>query len=140
MIASEKASFFDPHVSIGLVSAREMARLSRVLPFNVCMRMALMGKHERMDATRAYELGLVSEVVKHERLGERAREIASTINKNAPLAVRGTRLALRKGQGLPLYQAELVAEMYRERVTKTEDALEGPRSFKQKRAPQWKAQ
>ncbi|MEE2665571.1 MAG: enoyl-CoA hydratase-related protein [Myxococcota bacterium] len=140
VIASEKASFFDPHVSIGLVSAREMARLARVLPFNICMRMALMGKHERMDAERAYQLGLVSEVVEHERLGERAREIAQTINQNAPLAVRGTRLALRKGQGLPLYEAELVAEMFRERVTKTEDALEGPRSFKEKRPPRWKAE
>jgi enoyl-CoA hydratase/carnithine racemase len=140
VIASERATFFDPHVSIGLVSAREMARLARVLPFNVCMRMALMGKHERMDAQRAFQLGLVSEVVAHERLGERAREIASTINQNAPLAVRGTRLALRKGQGLPLYEAELLAEMFRERVTKTEDALEGPRSFKEKRPPRWKAQ
>jgi enoyl-CoA hydratase/carnithine racemase len=140
VIASERATFFDPHVSIGLVSAREMARLARVLPFNVCMRMALMGKHERMDAERAYQLGLVSEVVEHDRLGERAREIALIINRNAPLAVRGTRLALRKGQGLPLYEAELVAEMFRERVTKTEDALEGPRSFKEKRSPEWKAQ
>jgi len=140
VIASEKASFFDPHVSIGIVSAREMARLARVLPFNICMRMALMGKHERMDAERAFQLGLVSEVVEHERLGERAREIANTINLNAPLAVRGTRLALRKGQGLPLYEAELVAEMFRERVTKTEDAVEGPRSFREKRPPQWKAE
>jgi enoyl-CoA hydratase/carnithine racemase len=140
VIASERASFFDPHVSIGLVSAREMARLARVLPFNICMRMALMGRHERMDAQRAFQLGLVSEVVAHDELGARAREIARTINQNAPLAVRGTRLALRKGQGLPLYEAELLAEMYRERVTKTGDALEGPRSFKEKRAPQWKAE
>ena len=139
VIASEKATFFDPHVSIGIVSAREMVRLARVLPFNVCMRMALMGKHERMDANRAFQLGLVSEVVAHERLGARAREIAMTINQNAPLAVRGTRLALRKSQGLPLYEAELVAEMFRERVTKTEDALEGPRSFREKRPPEWKA-
>jgi len=139
VIASERATFFDPHVSIGIVSAREMVRLARVLPFNVCMRMALMGKHERMDAERAYQLGLVSEVVEHERLGERAREIAGTVNQNAPLAVRGTRLALRKSQGLPLYEAELVAEMFRERVTKTEDALEGPRSFREKRPPEWKA-
>jgi enoyl-CoA hydratase/carnithine racemase len=140
VIASERATFFDPHVSIGIVSAREMARLARVLPFNICMRMALMGKHERMDAQRAFQLGLVSEVVEHEQLGERAREIALTVNENAPLAVRGTRLALRKSQGLPLYEAELVAEMFRERVTKTEDAVEGPRSFREKRPPEWKAQ
>ena len=60
MIASDKASFFDPHVTIGIVSAREMVRLARVLPLNVTMRIALMGRHERMDAQRAYQLGLVS--------------------------------------------------------------------------------
>ena len=140
VIASTKASFFDPHVSIGLVSAREMARLSRVLPFNICMRIALMGRHERMDAERAYQLGLVSELVEPENLVARAREIAETINLNAPLAVRGTRLALRKGQGLPLYEAELLAEMFRERVTKTEDAVEGQRSFSEKRPANWKAE
>jgi enoyl-CoA hydratase/carnithine racemase len=139
VIASEKAQFFDPHVSIGVVSAREMVRLSRVLPLTVCLRLALMGKNERLDVQRAYELGLVSEVVPHDKLGERAREIALTINGNAPLAVRGTRLAVRKGLGLPLYEAELVAEMYRERVTKTEDASEGPRAFIEKRAPNWQA-
>jgi enoyl-CoA hydratase/carnithine racemase len=139
VIASDQASFFDPHVSIGLVSGREMARLVRVLPLNVCMRLALLGKHERMGAPRAFDLGLVTEVVPHERLGSRAREIAATINSNAPLAVRGTRLAIRKGLGLPLYEAELLAEMYRERVTKTEDALEGPRAFKEKRVPDWHA-
>lgn len=139
VIASDRASFFDPHVSIGLVSGREMARLARVLPLNVCMRLALMGKHERVDAARAYQLGLVTEVVAHGQLGERAREIAATINLNAPLAVRGTRLAIRKGLGVPLYEAELLAEMYRERVTKTEDALEGPRAFRDKRSPEWAA-
>lgn len=126
VITSENASFFDPHVSIGVASAREMARLARLLPLTVCMRLALMGRHERLDTDRAFTLGLVSEVAAHDQLGPRAREIAPTGNSNAPLAVRGTRLAIRKGLGLPLYEAELLAEMFRERVTKTEDALEGP--------------
>ena len=138
VIASDKATFFDPHVSIGIVSAREMVRLARVLPLNVAMRMALMGKHERMDAERAYQLGLVTEVVPHERLMQRAREIAETINRNAPLAVRGTRMAIRKGLDLPMHEAEMIAEMFRERVTKTEDSREGPRAFREKRDPMWK--
>ena len=71
-IASDRAEFFDPHVSIGLVSGREMVRLARVLPTNIAMRIALTGRHERMGAQRAYELGLVSEVVEHDRLLERA--------------------------------------------------------------------
>jgi enoyl-CoA hydratase/carnithine racemase len=137
-IASERAEFFDPHVSIGLVSGREMVRLARVLPLTVAMRVALTGRHERLGAQRAYDLGLVSEVVPHERLLARAREIAGLVNRNAPLAVRGTRLAIRKGLDLPLHEAEILAEAFRERVVRTEDAREGPRAFVEKRAPRWK--
>ena len=138
-IASENAEFFDPHVSIGIVSGREMVRLARVLPTNIAMRVALTGRHERMSAQRAFELGLISEVVPHDRLLARAKEIAALVNRNAPLAVRGTRLAIRKGLDLPLHEAEILAETFRERVLRTEDSKEGPRAFLEKRAPQWKA-
>ena len=131
-IAAEHATFFDPHVSIGLVSGRESVRLARVLPVNVTMRLALMGKQERLSAARAYELGLVTEVVPSARLRERAWDIAELVNRNAPLAVRGTRLAIRKGLGLPVYEAELLAEGQRLRVAQTDDAAEG-------RAPSWRS-
>jgi enoyl-CoA hydratase/carnithine racemase len=137
-IASEKAEFFDPHVSIGLVSGRESVRLSRVLPIGVAMRMALMGRHERLSAQRAYELGLISEIVPHDDIKKRAREIAALINRNAPLAVRGTRLAIRKGIDLPLHEAEILAEAFRERVVRTDDAKEGPAAFMEKRDPKWR--
>ena len=137
VIASDKATFFDPHVSIGLVAGREMVRLARVLPRNIALRMSLMGKHERMSAQRAYDLGMISEVVEHDRLLERAHEIADIINSNAPLAVRGTRLAIHKTLDLPLHEAEILAETFRERVVRTEDALEGPRAFVEKRTPIW---
>ncbi|MET7772618.1 enoyl-CoA hydratase-related protein [Nocardia sp. NPDC005366] len=137
VIASDKATFFDPHVSIGLVAGREVVRLARVLPRSVALRMALMGKHERMSAERAYELGMITEVVAHERLLDRAHEIGDILNSNAPLAVRGTRLAILKGLDVPLHEAEMLAESFRERVTRTEDALEGPKAFVEKRTPDW---
>jgi enoyl-CoA hydratase/carnithine racemase len=136
-LASERAEFFDPHVSIGLVSGREMARLARVLPLNVAMRVALTGRHERLSAQRAYDLGMVSEVVEHDRLLARTRDVADLVNRNAPLAVRGTRLAIRKGIDLPLHEAEILAETFRERVVRTDDAKEGPRAFVEKRPPEW---
>jgi enoyl-CoA hydratase/carnithine racemase len=139
VIASDRAEFFDPHVSIGLVSGREVVRLARVLPTNIAMRIALTGRHERMSAQRAYDLGMVSELVEHDRLVERAREIADTVNRNAPLAVRGTRLAIRKGLDLPLLEAEIMAEAFRERVVRTDDAKEGPAAFVAKREPKWTA-
>ncbi len=136
-IASERAEFFDPHVSIGLVSGREMVRLARVLPLNIAMRIALTGRHERLSAQRAFELGMISEVVEHEQLLDRAREIAQLVNRNAPLAVRGTRLAIRRGIDLPMLEAEILAEAFRERVVRTDDAKEGPRAFSEKRPPNW---
>jgi len=138
VIASEQATFFDPHVSIGLVSGRETVRLARALPTNIALRMALVGRHERMSAARAYELGLVSEVVEHDHLMERAREVAALVNRNAPLAVRGTRLAIRRGLDLPMYEAEVLAETFRERVVRTDDAKEGPQAFMEKRDPVWR--
>lgn len=137
VIASDKATFFDPHVSIGLVAAREMVRLARALPRAVALRMALMGKHERMSAERAYDLGMITEVVEHEKLLERAHEIADIVNSNAPLAVRGTRLAIHKTLDLPLLEGEILAETFRERVVRTEDAQEGPLAFVEKRTPNW---
>ncbi|GBG39726.1 enoyl-CoA hydratase/isomerase family protein [Mycobacterium montefiorense] len=137
VIASDQATFFDPHVSIGLVAGRELVRISRVLPRSIALRMALMGKHERMSAQRAYELGLISEVVEHDHLLDRAHEIADIVNSNAPLAVRGTRLAILKGLNVPLHEAEIMAETFRERVLRTADAAEGPKAFVEKRKPNW---
>jgi enoyl-CoA hydratase/carnithine racemase len=137
VIASERATFFDPHVSIGLVAGREVVRLARVVPRSVALRMALMGKHERMSAQRALELGMISEVVEHDRLVERIHEIADIVNSNAPLAVRGTRLAILKGLDLPLHEAEMLAESFRERNLHSEDSLEGPAAFVEKRTPNW---
>jgi enoyl-CoA hydratase/carnithine racemase len=139
-IASDDAQFFDPHVSIGLVSGREMVRVARALPINVAMRMALVGKHERLSAQRAYDLGFITEIVPRDQLVARAHEIADMVNRNAPLAVRGTRLAIRKGLGIPLHEAEMLAEAFRERVLHTDDAREGPRAFMEKRDPQWQCQ
>jgi enoyl-CoA hydratase/carnithine racemase len=136
-IASDQATFFDPHVSIGLVSAREIVRVARILPTPVAMRMALTGRHERMSAQRAYELGLVTEVVPHDQLMERTHALAATINRNAPLAVRGTRLSILKTVDLPLHDAEILAETFRERVVRTNDANEGPRAFMEMRDPNW---
>ena len=51
--------------------------------------------------------------------------------------MRGTRLAIRKGLDLPLHEAEILAETFRERVVRTDDAKEGPRAFVEKRAPKW---
>jgi enoyl-CoA hydratase/carnithine racemase len=138
-IASERATFVDPHVSLGYVSSHEMVNMARRVPVAVALRMALLGSRERMSAQRAYEVGLVTEVVAHERLMERACELAELLLSNAPLAVWGTKMAILQGLGLPIPQAEEIAAGYLQIVEQSEDHSEGPRSFVEKRKPQWKA-
>ncbi len=137
-IASEAAYFVDPHVSIGLVSSHEMVNMARRVPVAVCLRMALLGKHERMTAQRAYEVGLVTEVVPADKLLARARELAAMICQNAPLAVWGTKMAILQGLGLPIPQAEEIAAGYLEVNEQSDDYKEGPRAFVEKRKPDWK--
>ncbi|HZP43395.1 MAG TPA: enoyl-CoA hydratase-related protein [Candidatus Binatia bacterium] len=138
-IASEKASFVDPHVSLGYVSSHEMVNMARRVPLAVCLRMALLGSRERLSAERALQVGLVTEVVPHAKLMERARELADMICSNAPLAVWGTKMAILQGLGLPIAQAEEIAAGYLEIVEQSEDHAEGPRAFVEKRKPGWKA-
>ncbi len=137
-IASDAAYFVDPHVSLGLVSSHEMVNMARRVPVAVCLRMALLGRHEKMSAQRAYEVGLVTEVVPHDQLMTRARELAGMICQNSPLAVWGTKMGILQGLGLPIPQAEEIAAGYLEVVEQTDDAREGPRSFMEKRKPEWK--
>jgi enoyl-CoA hydratase/carnithine racemase len=90
IIAAEHATFFDPHVSYGMVAGFETVHLLQKLPFGEMLRIALMGGHERMSARRAHEIGLVSEVVPAEELMERALWIADAIAMSPALAVEGT--------------------------------------------------
>src|SRR5436190_21130124 len=63
VICASDAQFFDPHVSVGQVVSIEAIALMRKIPAEAVMRMAFLGRYERMSAERAYELGMVSEVI-----------------------------------------------------------------------------
>ena len=63
IIAAEHATFFDPHVTYGMCAAFEPIHMAGITPFPEIMRLSLMGNYERMSAPRAYQIGMVSEVV-----------------------------------------------------------------------------
>jgi enoyl-CoA hydratase/carnithine racemase len=138
-IASERAEFVDPHVSIGYVSSHEMVNMARRVPVAYCLRMALLGTKERMRAEKAMQIGLVTEVVPHEQLMPRALELARLVCENAPLAVWGTKMGILRGLGLPFEQAEEIAAGYLKAVEESEDHQEGTRAFLEKRKPRWQA-
>jgi enoyl-CoA hydratase/carnithine racemase len=90
IIASENATFFDPHVTYGMVMGFECVHLLQKLPLGELLRMALLGAHERMSAQRAHQMGLVSEVVAPDQLLERAMWIAERVASAPTVAVQGT--------------------------------------------------
>jgi enoyl-CoA hydratase/carnithine racemase len=95
VIAACDATFLDPHVSVGQVSAFETIALVRKSPMEAIARMALTGRHERMTAARAYELGILSQVVDPPgQLHETAQALAETIARNSPDALQRTKQLL----------------------------------------------
>ena len=95
VIAASDAQFFDPHVSVGQVVSIEAIGLMKKMPVEAVMRMAFVGRYERIGAARAYELGMISEIVDPaERLRDRAQELAETIARNSPAAMAATKKAL----------------------------------------------
>lgn len=107
IIAAEHATFFDPHVSFGMPAVYEPTLMAARMPFGEVMRMALLGNHERMSAQRAYEVGLVSEVVPGTRddlLGA-ARSAATAIVSAPPAAVQATLRTLWAARDLTRRQA-----------------------------------
>jgi enoyl-CoA hydratase/carnithine racemase len=90
VICSETATFFDPHVSYGMVAALEPIGLVHRIGVGQALRIALMGLDERVTADTALRIGMVTEVVPVEELRERAHEIAATIAAKPTAAVQGT--------------------------------------------------
>jgi enoyl-CoA hydratase/carnithine racemase len=90
VICSDGATFFDSHVSAGLVCALEPIGLMRRVGLGETLRIALMGNDERVGADTALRIGLVSEVVSRDRLWTRAHEIATAIAAKPPSATQGT--------------------------------------------------
>ncbi|MEU9562591.1 enoyl-CoA hydratase/isomerase family protein [Streptomyces sp. NPDC048161] len=90
VIASETATFFDPHTTYGMVSAYEAIAMAQRMPFGEVARMSLMGTAERVSARRAYETGLVSEVTAAGGAVDAALRAAGVIASYPTGAVQGT--------------------------------------------------
>jgi enoyl-CoA hydratase/carnithine racemase len=90
VICSSDATFFDSHVTAGLVCALEPVGLMRKVGLGEALRIALRGNDERVVAETALRIGLVTEVVEREALWERAHRIAAEIAEKPSVATQGT--------------------------------------------------
>jgi enoyl-CoA hydratase len=110
VVLSSSASLLDPHVSIGQVSAYETIALCRKSPMEAILRMALVGRHERIPAARAYELGITSQVVDPpERLRDEVRALAEAIAQRPLSTLRATKRAMWQALEVGLTEARRAA-------------------------------
>lgn len=136
VVASAGAKFGIPEVKRGLVAAAGgVMMLPDQIPERIAMELALTG--DFIDAARAYELGLINRITDGEALVA-AKELATSIVANGPLAVRVSKQVIKQSRGWPMderytRQTQLIAPVF-----VSEDAREGAAAFAEKRAPNWK--
>lgn len=129
ILAAEHATFFDPHVTYGMVAAYEPILLLRRMPFGDVLRMALTGVHERLSAATARELGLVSEVTAADELAAAAHDLAATIASQPALAVQATLRTLWAAKDLPINHATELGNLFLQIGTSVEALNEGQAAF-----------
>jgi dehydration protein DpgD len=136
IVAAHNASFALPEARLGLIAgAGGVFRLTRQLPFKTAMGYLMTGRS--MTATRAFELGLVNEVVPHGELDACVDGWVRDILRCAPLAVRAIKEAASMSATLPLEQAFAGQYAWEEARMESRDAREGPLAFAEKRSPEW---
>ena len=140
IIASETAVFALPEPRVGLAAlAGGLHRLPRAIGLKRAMGMILTAR--RVSAKEGYELGFVNEVVPPVELMVTARKIAGLIGECSPMSIRASKEAVMKGLDEPSLEAALRNQARYEAVSalfKSEDLVEGPLAFAQKRPPVWK--
>jgi enoyl-CoA hydratase len=111
-------------------------RLPRQIPYQAAMELLLCA--DRISANRVYEMGLVNEVCRPDLVMERALDYAGRITANGPLAVRKTKESVLRGLATDMREAYKIESSISQEVFSSEDAVEGPKAFAEKRAPVWK--
>ena len=137
IIASEKALFALPEPKVGLAAlAGGLNRLPRQIGAKRALGMILTGRH--VGAEEGKELGFVNAVVPHEQLMEEARDWAKQICQCAPLSIRASKDVVYRSLSSASLEDSMRASYDSVRtMVKSEDFIEGPRAFAEKRPPNW---
>jgi E-phenylitaconyl-CoA hydratase len=135
VIASETATFGYPEVKLGVPAIVGAIRLPPRVGWAAAMDLLLLG--DSIDAARAYEVGLVREVVAPDALLPAARALADRLCAGAPLAQRVMKEMAWRSRHLPFLEAVRFGETMRKVAAATDDAAEGGRAAAERRPPRW---
>ena len=136
-VAADTATFGVMEPKRGLFAGGgTTVRLPRQVPFPAAMELLLCA--DQVSARRAYEMGLLNEVCAPDKVMERALEYARRITANGPFAVRKTKESVLTGLAVDMKEAYRIESALSSEVFSSEDAVEGPKAFAEKRPPVWK--
>lgn len=136
-IAADTATLGLAEVKSGVIPGNSGSqKLPRLIPFAKALELLMTG--DLIDAEEACRLGLVNKVVPFEQLMPEAEALANRICENGPLAVRAVKELAYRGIEMSLADGMRLELEVGKRLSKTEDAMEGPRAFAEKRKPVWK--
>jgi len=136
-VAADTATFGVMEPKRGLFAGGgTTVRLPRQVPFPAAMELLLCA--DRVSARRVYEMGLLNEVCAPRQLMDRALDYAQRITANGPFAVRKTKESVLRGLAVDMKEAYRIESAISSEVFSSEDAVEGPRAFAEKRTPEWK--
>ena len=133
-MASEKAKFGQPEVGLGIIpgfgGTQRMARIIGTGP-----AMELIYTAETINAQRALELGMVNHVYAPEELMDKALELANKICANAQVAIRTSKMAIRRGIDCDISTAVTYEALAFATCFGTEDQKDAMKAFVEKRKP-----
>jgi enoyl-CoA hydratase/carnithine racemase len=136
-IATEQSRFGLPEPRRSLLAGYGLHNLSRMIPLGHALYIQLTGSH--IDSDTAARWGIIQEIVPdRQALMERVEQIADDVMQCAPLAVQAIKRIVMQGRNLPVEYSIKMAKPINDIINKTEDRVEGPKAFAEKRKPVWK--
>jgi len=138
IIAADHATFFDPHVTYGMTASFEPIHMHDRMPFGEIIRLSLLGNYERLSAKRAFDVGLVSEVVPKDGLQDAAAWAAEAIASQPQLAIQGTVRAIWAARELSNRQAVALGYAFVGLGTDMNSIAEGQKLFESGKRVEWR--
>ena len=133
-IATEDVSFWLPEPQWGIATI-PAAWFPRLMPWAIAAEVLLMA--ERIDAQRAYQVGMVNKVVSADELMVEAERVANRICELSPVAVQGMKELMVRASNLDYSAVDQLTDWVQTRVMNSADYEEGARAFVEKRQANW---